>query len=192
MKLSTLFSVASMAAIATAGAAPAWATKDSLPPGPALTAFQTVCATPLADFATVKRAADAGGWAEGQVKSDTTMPSVTISDQMTRGSTNGDQALVMSAWQGLHKSGARISDCTLHADKVAFAAIRDATAAWMAVPPKTNEPKKVIYEFTETAGAHKAVAPSERDAAAAAGGLEILTISPDADGAVLDLLVIKK
>jgi hypothetical protein len=192
MKLSTVFSLAAVAAAAAATSSPAAAGGGALPPGPALAAFQSVCATPLSDFAAVKKAADAGGWAEGAAKGETTMPSVTISDQMTRGARLGNQSLVMSAWQGLHKTGAKVSDCTVHADKVAFGAMRDAAAAWLTLQPKTNEPKKVIYEFTDSAGGHHAVAPSERDAAAAAGGLEILTISPDGDGAVLDLLVIKK
>src|ERR1700737_3220149 len=78
------------------GSAPASAQANT----PAFAAFATVCATPAADFAAVRSAADAHGWGETGVKADANMPGVTVADQMTRSSNADKTGLVMSAWHG--------------------------------------------------------------------------------------------
>ena len=168
--------------------APAWAEGSS----PAFTAFATVCATPAADFAAVRSAADAHGWGETDVKADANMPNVTVADQLTRSSTTDKTGLVLSAWHGATKSGVKVSDCTVHVAKTDFAPLRDEAAAWLAFTAQENTPTKAIYRFTDTGGAHHPLAAGEYDAAAGAAGMEILTVSAGPDGAVLDLMMIKK
>jgi hypothetical protein len=159
---------------------------------PVFAAFATVCAAPAANFAAVRSAADAHGWGETDVKADANMPNVTVADQMTRSSTADKTGLVLSAWHGATKSGVKVSDCTVHVAKSEFDALRDQAAGWLAFPAQENTPKRAIYRFTETGGAHHPLAAGEYDAAAAAAGMEILTVSADANGTVLDLMLIKK
>lgn len=188
MILSNTASAAILSAVAALGAAPAWAQATS----PVFAAFATVCATPAADFAAVRSAADAHGWGETDVKADANMPGVTVADQMTRSSNADKTGLVMSAWHGTTKSGVKVSDCTVHVAKSDFGALRDQAAAWLAFAPQESTPKRAIYRFTEAAGARHALAAGEYDAAAAGAGMEILTVSADANGTVLDLMMIKK
>jgi hypothetical protein len=99
---------------------------------------------------------------------------------------------VLSAWHGTTKAGVRISDCTVHVQKAAFPEVKEAAGAWLAFPAQEDTPKRAIYRFTDAAGARRPLTSAEFDAAAAAAGLQILTVSGDADGTVLDLMMIKK
>ena len=177
-----------LSATLTLASAPAWAQANS----PVFVAFATVCATPAADFAAVRGAADAHGWGETDVKADANMPNVTVADQLTRSNTADKTGLVLSAWHGVTKSGVKVSDCTVHVAKSNFDAMREQAAAWLTFPAQETTPKRAIYRFTDTAGAHHPLAAGEYDAAAGAAGMEILTISADSNGTVLDLMMIKK
>jgi hypothetical protein len=160
-------------------------------PGSAFAVFTAVCAEPAADFDAVRKAADGHGWTSSDVKADPNMPGVTIADQLTR-ATNADKVpLVLSAWRGT-KGAVKISDCTVHISKSDFAALSGQVASWLAFPAQDSTPKRSTYRFTEAAGSHKALTPAEFDTAAAGAGLEILTVSSDTNGAVLDLMMIKK
>jgi hypothetical protein len=179
---------ATLSAIITFGSAPAWAQSNS----PVFAAFAMVCATPAADFAAVRSAADAHGWGATDTKADASMPGVTVADQLTRASTADKTGLVMSAWHGETKSGVKVSDCTVHVARSDFGPLRDEVAAWLAFTAQESTPKKAIYRFTDTGGAHHALVAGEYDAAAGGAGMEILTVSADANGTVLDLMMIKK
>ncbi len=159
--------------------------------GPVFAAFATVCAVPAADFLTVRKAADAQGWGDSDVKADANMPGVTIADQINRSSTIDKTGVVMSAWHG-SKGAVKVSDCTFHVAKVDFDALRKDAGAWLTFPAQDSSPKRVTFRFTDTDGVHKALTPADFDAAAGANGLEILTITGDANGTVLDLMMIKK
>jgi hypothetical protein len=99
---------------------------------------------------------------------------------------------VLSAWYGTTKSGVKVSDCTVHVAKSDFAPLRDEAGAWLAFTAQETTPKKAVYRFTEADGAHHPLAAGEYDAAAGAAGMQILTVSADANGTVLDLMMIKK
>lgn len=180
--------VVALSITAIAGSAPAWADTSS----PVFDAFAKVCAVPAADFTSVKAAADAERWGPSDAQADASMAGVTVADTLTRGSTIGKTGVVLSAWHGTTKTGVKIGDCTMHVQKADFALIKGAAGTWLAFPAQEDSPKRAIYRFTETAGAHHPLTPAEFDAAAAATGLEILTVSGDASGTVLDLMVIKK
>jgi hypothetical protein len=167
------------------GSAAAWA-------DPVFDAFANVCGAPAADFAAVKAAADAQHWGPTDAKADASMPGVTVSDELTRASTVAKTGLVLSAWHGTTKTGVKIGDCTVHVQKANLAALKGAAGTWLAFPAQEDSAKHAVYRFTEAAGAHHALTSAEFDAAAAATGLEILTVSGDANGTVLDLMMIKK
>ena len=161
-------------------------------PDPVFAAFAAVCGQPAGEFTAIQSAADAHGWAATDVKDDPNMPNVVIAEQITRASTVGKIGLVMNAWHGATKSGVKVSGCTVHVAAADFGGMRDAAGAWLTFTPQESTAKKAIYRFTNAAGAHHALAASEYDAAAAASGMQILTVSGDADGTVLDLIMIKK
>jgi hypothetical protein len=158
----------------------------------AFASFVTVCGQPAADLAGVRAAADAHGWAASDAPPDPAMGGITVSNHLTRASKAAGASLILSAWQGTTKGGVKVSACTVHAEKAPFQPVREAAASWLSVPPVDDSAKKAVFRFTDANGAHRALLPAEYDAAAAAGGLEILTVSGDANGAVLDLLVIRK
>jgi hypothetical protein len=170
------------AAAAAAQAAPASATFE---------AFAAVCAAPAADLGAVTAAADAQGWTASNVTPEANMPGVTIGGHLTRTHSANKVDLTLSAWQGL-KGAVKVSDCTVRGGKDQYAAAVGAAKAWLAFAPQEDTAKKAIFRFTDNAGTHKALTSGEFDAAAAGAGLEILTVAGDQDGAVVDLMVIKK
>lgn len=162
-------------------------------PDPAFAAFTTVCGNPAGDFAAVRAAADAHAWGSAEATTDSAMPGVTIGERLTRGSNAGGVSLVLSAWRGVTGKGVKVSACTVHVAKSDFSALRGAATTWLAFAPADGaDNKKAVYRFTDKDGAHHALAASEYDAAASGAGLEILTVSGDAQGTLIDLLVIKK
>lgn len=154
-------------------------------------AFVQVCATPAADIAAVKAAAAAKGWGASDVAVDSSMAGVDVTDRLSKSLTSDKVGLVLSAWAGT-KGAIRISDCAIHIQKAEFSDVRSAAGAWLAIDPQAADAKKATWRFTGAAGAHKALTPADFDAAAAAAGLEILTVSGDESGTVLDLMVIRK
>lgn len=181
-----------LAAAAAAAALLASMAARAQSPDPVFAAFATICGQPAADFAGVQSAANAHGWSSSDVKADPGMPNVEIAEQITRASTVDKTGLVMSAWHGATKSGVKVSDCTVHVAKADFSGMRDAAGAWLTFAPQDSTAKKAIYRFTDASGTRHPLAAGEYDAAAAASGMQILTISGDADGTVLDLMMIKK
>ena len=188
MTLSKAAFAAALSATAVLASAPAGAEGSS----PAFDAFASVCAVPAANFDAVKSAADAQRWGPSDAQADASMTGVTVADTLTRALTVGKTGLVLSAWHGTTKSGVKIGDCTVHVQSADLAAIKSAAGAWLAFPAQEDSPKRAVYRFTEAAGAHHPLTSAEFDAAAAAGGLQILTVSGDANGTVLDLMMIKK
>ncbi|HLZ82656.1 MAG TPA: caspase family protein [Caulobacteraceae bacterium] len=168
-----------------AGAAPTAANN------PVFAAFTTVCGAPAADLMAVRRAADTHGWGEAGAYADA-MPGVTIADQIGRSFNADKSGLILSAWRGTTKAGVKVSDCMVHAPRSDYDALRDQTADWLAFSAQDSTPKRATFRFTDTAGSHHPVAASEYDAAAAAAGLEIMTVAAETNGTVLDLMMIKK
>ena len=158
---------------------------------PAFAAFADVCATPAADFGAVKTAADTKGWGATDVAADGAMAGVNVGDTLARSMTVERTGLVLSAWRGT-KGPVKISDCTVHVARADFGGVKEAAAAWLAFPAADQTAKRVIYRFTTADGVRKALTAAEYDAAAGAAGLEILTVSGDQNGTVLDLMMIKK
>lgn len=161
------------------------------PANVAFDAFAKVCADTHVDYPAVVAAADANGWKPSDVSS-ATMDGVQVTDKLSRGSKVGDTALTLFAWRGTAKGGVQVSACTVRVTKTDFAGLQAAAQAWLGFGPQDAPAKKAIFRYTEADGAHHALTSSEYDAAAAGAGMEILTISPDAKGTVLDLLKIKK
>jgi hypothetical protein len=154
-------------------------------------AFAKVCAETHADYPAVVAAADAHGWKATEVTSDT-MNGVAVTDKLSRASKVGGAALTLFAWRGAAKGGVQVSACTVRVTKADFAGVQGAAQGWLGFAPQDATPKKAVFRYTEADGAHHALASTEYDAAAAGTGMEILTVSSDAQGTVVDLLKIKK
>lgn len=173
------------ASLLAAVAAPALAAGGQ----PAFDAFDTVCGATHADYPAVVAAADAHGWKATQVKADT-LPGVSVTDSVSRDNSAGGAALTLFAWQGV-KGKIHVSECKVRVGKGKFAEVQAMAQTWLGFAPQEATPKKATFMFTDDAGGHKALAAADRDAAAAAAGLQILTVSAGQDGAVLGILKIK-
>ncbi len=183
--------LALVAVTATAMVGSAVSSATAAAPGPVFGAFVDVCGDTHADFAAVSRVSSVAAWGETDVKADSNMPGVSVTGQLARSTTVDKTGLVLSAWHGT-KGAVQISDCTIHVAKADLDRLRGDASAWLGFQPQDSSAKRAAFRFTEADGAHKAVTPAEFDAAAAGGGLEILTVSGDANGTVLDLMTIKK
>lgn len=158
---------------------------------PVFDAFRAVCVTPAVDFVAVRAAADAHGWGATDTTADASMPGVVVADQLTRATSVDKTGLVLSAWHGA-KGPVKISDCTVHVAKANFPALSGDVAHWLTFPAADTSAKRVTYRFTTDGDHLKPLTPADFDAAAGAAGLQILTVSGDQNGAVLDLMMIKK
>jgi hypothetical protein len=174
-------------ALLAAAAAPAFAASADA----SFDAFAQVCADTHADYPAVVAAADAHGWKATEVTA-ATMEGVAVTDKLSRGSIVEGARLTLFAWRGTAKGGVQVSACTVRVAKPDFADLQGAAQAWVGFAPQNAAAKKAVFRYTEADGGHHALADTEYDAAAAGAGMEILTISSDAQGTVADLLKIKK
>lgn len=161
-------------------------------PSPEFNAFSTVCGATDAGYDAAMAAAAAHGWTSSDAAPDPTLAGVTVANQGTRATTAGKTGLVLSVWSGTLKSGVKISDCAVHVQATNYDALKSDAGGWLKFAPAVTTPKKVVFRFTNADGAPKALTAAEYDAAAAGAGLEILTITGDANGTILDLMMIKK
>jgi len=176
-----------VAAACAAIAAPAGAvTSDQ-----AFDAFRHLCADTGDDYAAVVAAADAGDWKPTEILANT-MKGVSVTDKISRIKVFSDGSLTIFAWRGLTASNVKVSDCAMRIDKANFGDLQTRSQAWLGIAPQQATPQKVIFRFTDDAGAHRAISPPDFDGAAAGSGLEILTLTPDGAGVTLDLIKFKK
>ena len=164
----------------------ALAATDATPFG----AFQSICLTPNADFATVKAAV--ASWRDTEVTGDTTLPGVTVSDKLTKASKTGGIPVTLFAWTGTTKSGVHVSGCTLRVSKPDFDELQGAATAYAGFAAQDASPKKAVFHYTSASGKLTALDKSGFEAAASGEGMDILTVSSDIHGSVVDLLKIKK
>ena len=153
-------------------------------------AFQSVCLTPNADFEKVTAAA--ASWRPTEVTGDATLAGVTVSNRLTRATKVGGVPLTLFAWTGTMKTGVRVSACTVRVSKPDFEDNQVAAASWAGFPAQDSAPRKAVFRYTSAASGPAAVDKSGFDTASAGEGMDILTVSGDVHGAVLDLLKIKK
>lgn len=176
------------AAAVTAIALPAFAEGGEQ----AFGAFRQLCVDTKADYPAVVAGIDAGGWKATEILADT-MKGVSITDKTSRTKTVGDSSLTIFAWRGLAASNVKISDCTMRVDKANFTDMHTRAQTLLGMSAQQATPQKAVFHYTDANGAHQAVSSdAEYEAAAAAAGLEILTVSSDGAGATLDLLTIRK
>jgi hypothetical protein len=156
---------------------------------PAFDGFRTVCGETHGDFAAVKAAVDAGHWAPTEVQ-PSTMEGVTVTESLAREAVAGDAKMTLFAWHGA-KGNVQVSACTIRVSPGKLADLAAETKGWMGFAPQSADPAKAAWQFTETAGARKPLDKSGYEAAAAAGGLDFLTIKTDGHEVIVDLLKIK-
>ena len=162
------------------------AANDATPFG----AFEAVCLTPNAEFQSVKAAASA--WHDTEVTGASTFPNATVTEKLSKAFKVGGVPVTLFAWTGTLKSGVRVCGCTVRVSKPAFGEIETAATAYAGFSPQDSDPKKAVFRYTPAAAKPTAIDKSGFDAAAASEGIDILTVSGDVHGAVIDLLKIKK
>lgn len=174
---------------ALAGAALALALASPALASPVFDAFQKVCGDTHGDFAATKAAVDAGHWVPTEVAPNT-MEGVTITESLARQITVGGARLTLFAWRG-SKGTVQVIACTIKVTQTPFAGLADDAKAWVGFAPEAATATKAVWRYTETGGAKSAVQKANYDKAAAAGGLDFLTVSQLGPETVLDLLKIK-
>ena len=174
------------ASLGLLAAAPVRSAMDVSP----FSAFQTVCLAPNADFAGIKAATST--WLPTEVTGATTLPGVTVSDQVSKRSKADGIPLTLFAWTGTTKAGVHVSGCTVRVTKPDFDELQTAAGAYAGFAPQDVAPKKAVFRYTSAAGKPAPIDKTGFDAAASGEGMDILTVSGDVRGAVLDLLKIKK
>lgn len=162
------------------------AANDATPFG----AFEAVCLTPNADFPAVKAAAST--WRDTEVAGASTFPNATVTDKLSKATKVGGIPVTLFAWTGTLKSGVHVSGCTVRVSKPDFDEIKAAATTYSGFAAQDSDPKKVVFRYTPAAAKPTAIDKTAFDAAAAGEGINILTITGDVHGAVLDLLKIKK
>jgi hypothetical protein len=178
--------LAAFACCAISAAPSANAANDATPFG----AFEAVCLTPNADFQAVKAAASA--WRDTEVTGASTFPNATVTEKLSKASKVGGVPVTLFAWTGTLKTGVQVSGCTVRVSISDFEVLKAAAATYAGFPPQDSESKKAVFRYTPAAAKPTAIASSGFDAAAAGEGIDILTVTGDVHGAVLDLLKIKK
>ena len=149
-----------------------------------------MCLTPNADFQAVKAAAVT--WRDTEVTGASTLSGVTVSDKISKASKIGGVPLTLFAWTGTTKAGVHVSGCTVRVSKPDFDELQAATATYAGFAAQDSAPKRSAFRYTPAAAKLTPIDKSGFDAAAAGEGMDILTVTGDLHGAVLDLLKIKK
>ena len=156
---------------------------------PAFDGFRAVCGDSHMDFAAIKSAVDAGHWVPTEVTPNS-MPGVTVTESVARTVNAGGAKLTLFAWHGT-KGAVQVSACTVRVTQAKFADLSHDAQAWTGFAPQTSDTGKAVWQFTEDAGARKAVQKADYNTAAAAGGLNFFTVSSVGAETVIDLLKIK-
>jgi len=159
---------------------------------PVFEAFRKVCGDTHADYASIVSALNTNGWKQVDTKGST-MEGVKVTDSISRGLTVGESHLTLFAWRGA-KGDVQISACTVRASPAKSDPLKADARTWTGFDPQSVDAQsgRIGYQFTDDADAHRALAKTDYDAAAAGAGLELMTLSTDGSDTILDLLKIKK
>jgi hypothetical protein len=185
----SLIRISLAAAAAAAIATPALADQA----GDTFNAFRAVCGDTHADYTAAIAAAGKTGWQASQF-AGAVMGGVTVIDKADRGKAIGDASLVLTMMHGtaVKDPTVNVYTCTLQTDRGGYPALKSAVQGWLGFDPASTTDSVTTYRFTEENGKFRAAAASEFDSAAAAGGMEILTVKRDGNTAILDYVKIKK
>ena len=187
----TFFKLSMAAALLTAIAAPAFANNSD----DAFNSFKTVCGGTAAEYADVVAASQSDGWKVAQVQGTNAMPGVSVTDKATRSKSVSESALMLFASRGLAQisgSAYTVSTCTVSSDRGDLPTLTARAQGWLGFAPHGTTSDSATFRFTMAGGAPTAVADGDINAAAAAAGLETLTIKRTGSKLTLDLVKFKK
>jgi hypothetical protein len=171
-----------ISAAAAAFAAPAMAS-------PGFDAFKTVCGETHADFTAIKAALGAPGWTVTEAQQNA-LPGVTPTEGIARRRIAGDTEITVNAWTG-EKGNYHLTACTVKVSKVAASAATQETQAWLGFAPESTENGQAKWRYSENGGTRTALKQPDYESAAGGAGMFMLSVSPDKNDAVIDLLKIK-
>ena len=156
---------------------------------PAFDTFRQVCGDNHTDFASIKAALAAPGWAPADVLPNS-MEGVTPTEGVARVRTVGSQQITVYAWIGM-KGAFHLTACTAKVTKIDLSAAAQESQAWLGFAPESSAGGKSTWRYGETGGVRAAVQQAGFQAAADGGGLFFFNVFADHGEAVLDLLKIK-
>jgi hypothetical protein len=156
---------------------------------PAFDAFRQVCGDSHGDFAAIRTALAAPGWAPADVLPNS-MEGVTPTEGVARVRKVGDQQITIYAWIGM-KGAFHLTACTAKVSKIDLGAATQDAQTWVGFAPESAAGGKSTWRYGETGGARAAVQQAGFQAAADGGGLFFFNVFADHGEAVLDLLKIK-
>jgi hypothetical protein len=158
---------------------------------PVFDTFRHLCLDTGADYPAVASAADADGWKPVDAPVSL-VAGVVPTDKLSRGKSIAGADANLEAWRGKTAKNLALADCDVQLGRADFAAAVAEVQGWAGFAPQDNKDQKAIFHFTDVGGAHKSVTPAEYEGAAAASGVEIVTVTGGSGGVNLDLLTIKK
>jgi hypothetical protein len=176
--------VAAILALAGAGAASAQAAD------PVFAAFRQACVDTGAEPAAVTKVVEGHGWRNGDV-AGTPISGFAVDAKASKTTKIGDAELKLFAWHGA-KGAIQADECQISASKTDFEGLKNAIAASVGFAAQQSAAEKAVFQFAGPADAPKAVEQAQFDQAAGSGGLYLLTVSKQGNGAFVELLRIRK
>jgi hypothetical protein len=183
---SSTYAAAGLAAILALVAAGAACAQGA---DPMFAAFHQACVDTGAEPAAVLKATE-HGWSEGDM-AGTPIAGFVVDNKVTKSTRIAGAELKLFDWHGV-KGPISANECQVSINKVNFEALRSATATALGFAAQQSAADKAVFQFSGAASAPKPIDKAEFDAAASNGGLMLLTVSKQGNGAFLELLRISK
>lgn len=176
----SLLAAASLGVLALPMAASAEAAAD-----PALAAFQAVCVANANNYSGALEAAKAAGFTDTQLipPADDTL---SVTSTQAREKVVGGEHLTLLVQQGLrHLKSGDISeaDCKISTDQ-ADNGVLDRAKSWLGFAPDSSDPSLATF-YVKTGAQPIHIAPSDLNAALAAGGFSVIKAQTDPASATL-------
>lgn len=155
-----------------------------------MAAFKQICLDTGAETAAVNAAAGAHGWKKADAAGEP-IKGFTVDNKTSHTISEGDATLTLFGWHG--SNGAfQANECQVSVTRGSMAPLRAAVATELGFQPQQDTADKAVFQFSGKPGAYQAVDKTGMDAAVAAGGLELLTVSKTGSGMFLELLKLSK
>jgi hypothetical protein len=154
---------------------------------PAFDAFQKVCWGTNGDYVASLKAAEADGWTDTQVVTDTAGP-VTVTDRAAKSKVVNGSALTLFVTRGLqHTKGGdvKVDTCKLTISKADAALIGEGKSWLGGAAPDGGDPTMAVYYAKLAAGSPNHIPATALNDALNTGGFVILKFQQDNDAGIM-------
>ncbi len=156
---------------------------------PVFAAFHDACVATGAEPAGVAKATERG-WSDGDM-TGTPIAGFTVDNKVIKSTRIGGAELKLFDWHGV-KGAIGADECQVSVNKASFEALRSAAATSLGFVAQQSAADKAVFQFSGPPDTPKPIDKAQFDAAAANGGLMLLTVSKQGNGAFIELLRIRK